>query len=64
MIFLHITQDQEAFQDTSGLFAYNTRSENFLGLTLQNNNLLTRPLEISTKKLSISCQFNTLEDAG
>ena len=51
MIFLHITQDQEAFQD-------------LLCRTISENNLLTRPFEKSTKSLSISRQLNTLEDTG
>ena len=51
MIFLHIIQDQEAFQD-------------WLCKTISENNLLTRPFEKSTKVLSISRQLNTLEDTG
>ena len=51
MIFLHITQDQETFQD-------------WLCRTISKNNLLTRPFEKSTKRLSISCQLNTIEDTG
>ena len=51
MIFLQITQDQEAFQD-------------WLCITISENNLLTRPFETSTKRLSISRQLNTLEDTG
>ena len=51
MIFLRITQDQEAFQD-------------WLCRTISENNLLTRPFEKSTKSLSISRQLNTLEDTG
>ena len=51
MIFLHITQDQEAFQDR-------------LCRPISENNLLTRAFEKSTKSLSISLQLNTLEDTG
>ena len=50
-IFLHIIQGQEAFQD-------------WLCRTISENNLLTRPFEKSTKRLSISRQLNTLEDTG
>ena len=51
MIFLHITQDQEAFQD-------------WLCRTMSENNLLPRPFEKLTKSLSISRQLNTHEDTG
>ena len=51
MIFLHITQDQEAFQD-------------WLCRRISENNLLTRPFEKSIKSLSISPQVNTVEDTG
>ena len=51
MIFLHITQDQETFQD-------------WLCRTISENNLLTRPFGNSTKSVSISRQLNTLEDTG
>ena len=51
MIFLHITEDQEAFQD-------------WLCRTISENNLLARPFKKSTKRLSISRQLNTLEDTG
>ena len=51
MIFLHITQDQEAVQD-------------WLCRTISENNPLTRPFEKSAKRLSIYRQLNTLEDTG
>ena len=51
MIFLHITQDQEAFQE-------------WLCRTISENNLLNSPFEKSTKRVSISRQLNTLEDTG
>ena len=51
MIFLHITQDQEAFQD-------------WLCRTISENNLLTQPFENSAKSLSISRLLHTLEDTS
>ena len=51
MIFLHITQDQETFQD-------------WLCKTISENNLLTWPFEKSTKSLPSFHQLNTLEDTG
>ena len=51
MVFLHITQDQEAFQD-------------WFCKTISKNNLLTQPFENSAKSLSISRQLNKLEDTG